>query len=171
MNKKIIYIALIIVGIIGCSNPFSPRRGTNSSDNDILTDQKTIEGVFKNFQYSYSFKDTLVYGNLLDKDFKFSYTNINRGDYPTWGRETDMYKTYLLFESTYKIELLWNDSWSEFEYEDNNMFYATVNRRFTLTVYYSPTVFDYVYGNAFFILRRESDQNPWKIILWEDQSA
>ncbi|OYT15068.1 MAG: hypothetical protein B7C24_14990 [Bacteroidetes bacterium 4572_77] len=113
----------------------------------------------------------VVYSGLLADDFIFTYNNFDRGDSPSWNREMDMAKTYMLFQAAYKIELFWNEAWSEVEYEENDTLYANVNRRFTLTVYYSPTLYDNVYGNAFFKLTRLKIEDPWKIVHWDDQSV
>lgn len=172
MRKDLnILIAFSVLAIIAACNPFAPGLSEGDNSDRVITDRKTVEGVFKNFSYAYTFKDTLVYGELLAHDFKFTYHNFDRGDNPSWNRNIDMQKTHKLFDAAYKIDLLWNESWSEVSYEEGDTMFANVNRRFTLTVYYSPTVYDYVYGNAFFKLRRFSEDEPWKIILWDDQSA
>jgi hypothetical protein len=59
----------------------------------------TIDGVFENFRYAYTFKDTLVYGNLLGDDFVFSYYNSEKSVNVTWGREQDIATTARLFNA------------------------------------------------------------------------
>lgn len=167
----IILIPVIATIIVACDNPFAPRLADGLSSDQIISDQKTVAGVFSNFCYAYNFKDTLVYSNLLDRDFTFTYYDFENGDKSSWDKEMDMNKTNKLFQNAYKIELIWNDIWSEVEYNQGDTLMMNVNRRFTLTVYYSPTVYDYAFGNAFFKLRRYSANDPWKIFYWDDQSA
>jgi hypothetical protein len=166
----ILFILAVLPFVKGC-NPFAPGLSDTEDGSTVITDQLTVAGVFQNFNYAYKFKDTLIYGGLLHDDFKFTYKNFDRGDNPSWNRQMDMLKTYKLFETAYKIELLWNDSWSEVEYKVEDTMFVNVNRRFTLTVYYSATIYDHVYGNAFFRLRRMKPEEPWKIELWDDQSV
>ena len=170
MKERYLIIILSLLIISSC-NPFAPSLSDDNSLSGVISEQKTVDGVFDNFKYAYTFKDTLVYGKLLDEDFLFTYVNYDRGDNPSWGRATDMQKTYKLFQAAYKIELTWNDTWSQVEYNKGDTLLVNVNRRFILTVYYSPTLSDYVYGNAFFRLRRLSVDVPWKIIHWDDQSV
>ena len=174
MRKKrliyIILISLIATLIVACNNPFAPSLADGSSSDQIISDQKTVAGVFSNFCYAYNFKDTLVYSNLLDKDFTFTYY-LDNGDKSSWDKQMDIIKTNKLFQNAYKIELVWNDIWSELEYSEGETLMMNVNRRFTLTVYYSATVYDYAFGNAFFKLRRFSAFDPWKIVYWDDQSV
>jgi len=175
MRKKgfilALFISILAITLIACNNPFAPKLADGSSTNQIISDQKTVSGVFSNFCYAYNFKDTLVYSNLLDRDFTFTYYDFENGDKSSWDKEMDMNKTNKLFQNAYKIELVWNDIWSEIDYNSGDTLYMNVNRRFTLTVYYSATVYDYAYGNAFFKLRRFSNNDPWKIVYWDDQSA
>ncbi len=51
----------------------------------MLSDQKTIDGIFQNFQYATSSKTTLVYGDLLDPEFVFIYRNYDKGTDESWG--------------------------------------------------------------------------------------
>ncbi len=171
--KKIfvILIVLSVLFLVKACNPFAPAISEEGGGNTVITDQLTVAGVFQNFNYAYRFKDTLVYGSLLHDDFVFSYKNFDRGDNPSWDRQMDMLKTYKLFQAAYKIELVWNEAWSETPYQIEDTMFVNVNRRFSLRVYYSSTIYDDVMGNAFFKLRRMKPKDPWKIEVWIDQSV
>ncbi|HSD62257.1 MAG TPA: hypothetical protein VLB50_00605, partial [Ignavibacteriaceae bacterium] len=84
----------------GCKNPFAPAFNENiNGNNSTITDQKTIEGVFQNFQYAYTFKDTTIYGNLISEDFIFTYRDYDLGFDVSWGRDEELKTTYGLFQN------------------------------------------------------------------------
>jgi len=46
----------MVVIIYACTNPFAPKLDANlDSGGPPISDQSTIEGVFQNFQYAYTF--------------------------------------------------------------------------------------------------------------------
>src|SRR4030095_5272362 len=93
---KLFYFSLLIISsalFISCFNPFSPKIDNSQSNENIITDQKTVEGVFQNFKYSYTFKDTTIYGQLLSEDFVFTYFDYDLGVDVSWDRATDMRTT------------------------------------------------------------------------------
>ena len=92
--------------IAGCKNPFAPSFDeTDRNANSVISDQKTTDGVFQNFQYAYAVKDTSIYGNLLTGDFTFTYRDYDQGFDVSWGRDEDMKTTYGLFENAQQLEI------------------------------------------------------------------
>ena len=90
MRHVFFYIVLVGLFMSGCANPFAPGLETsNASSSPILGDQHTVDGVFKNFQYAYTFKDTLIYGQLLDPTFSFVYRDYDLGVDVSWGRDDE----------------------------------------------------------------------------------
>lgn len=129
----------------------------------MISDQKTIEGVFQNLQYAYTFKDTLIYSQLLDKSFTFSYRNYDLGADVSWGRDEEMKVTYGLFQNTQSLDLVWNNIVTITSDSTN------IIRSFNLTITFNPTDINYVDGRVNLLLRKDEDQK-WKILRWIDES-
>jgi hypothetical protein len=91
---------------VGCFNPFSPAIDNTITNENIISDQKTVEGVFQNFKYSYTFKDTSIYGQLLATDFVFTYFDYDLGIDVSWDRTTDMRTTEGLFTNSQDLRLI-----------------------------------------------------------------
>ncbi|MBL8007977.1 MAG: hypothetical protein JNJ56_10620, partial [Ignavibacteria bacterium] len=104
IRKSLFAVLLISLNCLSCENIFSPKLD-ESTPTSILTDQKTVEGVFQNFKYAYTFKDSTVYGNLLNEDFVFTYRDYGSGFDVSWDRATDMRTTNGLFQNSQKIEV------------------------------------------------------------------
>ncbi len=169
MNKKIINIVLfflLIIIVYCCTNPFAPRLEEYQGETPILGDQKTIEGLFKNFSYSYIMKDTVVYGELLANNFTFIYRNYDREPVvdEAWGRDIDMITTYRLFQATQRLDLVWNEINSIIQ----DSLTAVLSRSFTLDVVFSPDDKFQLQGKASFKLIKENNNAPWKIVQWRD---
>lgn len=171
MRGKRNYILLFLVGIIllagisSCDNIFSPKLDT-SSPTSILTDQKTIEGVFQNFQYSYTFKDTTVYGELLAENFIFTYRDYETGFDVSWDRPTEMRTTHGLFNNTQRLEVIWNN----IIYQSGDSVNYIVKRGFNLTVTFNANDIISLAGFADFTLTRPTPNDKWKIVKWRDES-
>jgi hypothetical protein len=160
------FIALILLALASCENPFAPRLENNPTDNSIFGDQRTVEGVFKNFRYAYIFKDTLVYGNLLADDFTFIYYNYEKSSQPiVWGRNDDLIATSNLFNSAKTIDLMWNEVASKF----GDSVQIEIRRGFTLTITLPSDIFS-VEGKAKLNLIRKKPEDEWKIQKWVDES-
>ncbi|TAL70945.1 MAG: hypothetical protein EPN82_01195 [Bacteroidetes bacterium] len=153
---------------ISCNNPFAPKLADPINNMSLLSDQKTVDGVFKNFRFAYIFKDTLVYGKLLDYDFSFVYRNYDTGIDNSWGRDVDMLTTYGLFQATQNLDLIWNDVVTAVYQPDSLI--ADISRGFTLTIVFSPSDIIHVQGRAIFRLNRKSNEDIWKIQNWRDES-
>ncbi|MCW8803997.1 MAG: hypothetical protein OQK57_06330, partial [Ignavibacteriaceae bacterium] len=83
-------IFIFALMIYACTNPFAPKFDADfDSGGPPISDQTTIEGVFQNFQYAYTFKDTLIYGNLITSDFTFTYRDYENGFDVNWGRDEE----------------------------------------------------------------------------------
>jgi len=162
------YSLFIIISLLffnSCENIFSPKID-NSTPASILTDQKTVEGVYQNFKYAYTFKDTTVYGNLLNEDFVFSYRDYGSGFDVTWDRATDMKTTSGLFANAQKVDVVWNN----IILQGGDSLLQNVKRSFNLTVTFNPG--DIVRLNGFVDMNfiRNSTDDVWKIIRWRDES-
>lgn len=154
---------MFIVIIISCANPFAPKLDENNDDDGLISDRSSVEGVFKNLQYAYTFKDTTIYGDLLSGDFTFSYRDYDRGVDVSWGRDDEMNVTYGLFQNTQRLDLIWNNIISLSE--DSSQ----VIRSFNLTITFNPTDIILVDGRVNLNLRKDSE-NKWQIFHWIDES-
>jgi hypothetical protein len=148
-----------------CNNIFSPNIDT-TNPTSILTDQKTVEGLFQNFQYSYTFKDTTVYGELLTDNFIFTYRDYESGFDVSWGRPTEMKTTDGLFQYSQKCEVIWNN----IIYQSGDSLDQSVKRSFNLTITFNPNDIVRINGFADITLTRPSANDKWKIEKWRDES-
>ncbi len=170
LNSVFILLTLIasfaIFIVQSCTNPFAPALFDGKTDDEVLGDQRTIDGLFKNFRYSYILKDTLVYGNMLNDDFTFIYRDYDQGVDKSWGRNEDMIATNGLFNGSQSLDLIWN----EVLVSIGDSVLKDISRGFTLTVVFNPSDQIRVQGRASFRLVRESDRHEWKILQWRDES-
>lgn len=165
--KRIFSKLIFAVLFAGCVNPFAPKLDTSTSHaTSILGDQKTIEGVFQNFQYAYTFKDTTIYGQLLDGNFIFVYRDFDKAIDVSWGRDDEVRTTYGLFQNAQNLHLVWNNIIS-FSGDSLN---TSITRGFNLTVTFTANDIFRVDGYANMNFQRSSLNNVWKIIRWRDES-
>jgi len=166
MKKNIYIFILILFSFYSCDNPFAPRLSNNSGTKSILGDQTTINGLFENFRYAYIFKDTIVYGNLLDDEFKFIFRNYEKGIDEFWGRTEEMITTSRLFLATKSIDLTWNDITNSI----GDSLDTDISRAFNLKIVFTDTDIINIYGRVNMRLSRKSTNLVWKIKQWRDES-
>jgi hypothetical protein len=158
---------LLLVNIVGCTNPFAPKLDDNFEDfTPPVSDQKDIAGVFQNFQYSYTFKDTTFYSGLITSDFTFTYRDYDQGFDVTWGRDEEMRTTYGLFQNTQRLELIWNNIVLITE----DSLSANIIRGFNLTITFNPTDVIRVDGRVNLTLKKDNVTKVWRINRWIDES-
>jgi hypothetical protein len=158
---------LSFILIAGCRNPFAPALDTNIDQSaSALSDLKTIDGVFQNFQYAYTFQDTTIYGQLLTSDFTFTYTDYDLGFDVTWGRDEEMKTTYGLFRNTQRLDLIWNNVILSAQ----DSLTANIVRGFNLTITFNPTDVERVSGSVNMNLRKDPSTGKWQISSWRDES-
>lgn len=153
----------LLFQLAGCVNPFAPALDTSQNSSSIISDRKNIDGIFKNLQYSYSFKDSTIYGGLLANDFQFSYRDYDLGVDFSWGRDEEMKVTNGLFQNSQKLDLIWNNIVSLSGDSTN------VIRSFNLTITFNPTDIVLVDGRINLTLQKDKNQK-WQIINWLDES-
>jgi len=160
------YIFLVCIFTISC-NPFAPSLDNDYSDiNSIFGDQTTVEGLFQNFKYAYSMKDTLMYGKLLDNNFVFVYRDYDKGVDVSWGRTEEMLITHRLFRVSQTSEIVWNNIFF-MEGDSTNL---NVVRNFSLSIIFNANDIYRVDGKVNLILSRGNSENLWKITNWRDES-
>jgi hypothetical protein len=159
---------VILLAFSGCFNPFSPSLDVNPNNSQsLIGDQKNIEGIFKNFKYAYTFKDTMIYGKLLSDDFVFVYRDYDKGYDVSWGRDEDVRITNSLINSTQNADLIWNN----IVYADtSDLITANVIRGFNLTLTFNPTDIIRIDGRVNLTLERKTASDNWQISRWRDES-
>ncbi len=161
--RNIFSLFFISFTLFGCVNPFAPALDTSEGNSSIISDRKNIDGIFKNLQYSYTFKDSTIYGQLLASDFQFSYRDYDLGVDISWGRDEEMKVTNGLFQNSQKLDLIWNNIVSLSSDSTN------VIRSFNLTITFNPTDIVLVDGRINLTLQKDEEQK-WQIINWLDES-
>mgnify|MGYP001168580289 CR=1 FL=1 len=163
---KVALLLFIVFLFLQSCNPFAPKLSDDTGQSNIISDQKTVEGVFDNFRYAYIFKDTMVYGNLLADDFVFVYRNYDQGIDISWGRDEDMRTTAGLFQATQTLDLVWNDVILSIGDSLNK----DIWRSFNLSIVFSSSDIINVQGRANFRLTRNLEKDKWQISRWRDES-
>lgn len=155
------------VTITGCENPFAPKVvSSDRNTGSIISDRKTIEGVFQNLSVAYQLKDTTIYGELLDPGFIFSYRDYDLGYDVTWGRSEEMRITQGLFKNSERLDLLFNN----IVLISEDSVSAVVVRSFNLNITFNPTDIIRVDGKVNLQLQKDSSSGKWTISRWIDDS-
>jgi len=138
---------------------------SDSNDEGTITDLKTIDGVFQNFKYAYTFKDTTIYGEIISTDFIFTYRDYDQGVDISWGRDEEMKTTNGLFQNSQRIDLIWNN----IVLSSQDSLTANIVRGFNLTITFNPTDVVRLDGRVNLSLRKNAEKK-WQITKWLDES-
>ena len=161
--KRILFSGIVLITLNSCVNPFAPKIDyTLGQAKGLISDQLNVDGVFQNFQYAYTFKDTLIYSQLLNKNFTFNYRDYDIGADISWGRDEEMKVSSGLFQNSQRLDLVWNNINSM---TDDS---SRIVRSFNLTITFNPTDIIYIDGRVDLTLIKEN--NKWKILRWVDES-
>ena len=168
MKEKLflIFTFVFFLGLIYGCNPFAPKFSEGKNSSSTISDLKTVDGVFQNMQYAYTFKDTLIYGEFIAQDFVFTYRDYDQGFDVSWGREDEMRATNGLFQNSQRIELIWNN----IVLSTVDSLNANIIRSFNLTITYNPTNIDRADGRVNLTLKKNTDTDKWQIVRWIDES-
>lgn len=160
-----IFATIFLSAIISsCVNPFAPKLDNElGNSGSVISPQKSIEGLFQNFKQSYTFKDTTIYGGLLNYDYSFIYRDYDLSVDVSWGRDDEMRVTDGLFQNSQRLDLIWNNIVSMTEDSTN------IIRSFNLTITFNPTDIIYIDGRVNLDLEK-NDKGVWKIVNWVDES-
>lgn len=167
MGRSYPWILLAFLLLLGGCNPFAPDIDESGDQQMLLlSDQGTMEGVFNNLRYSYTFKDTTIYGGLLTQDFTFTYRDYDKLVDVSWGRDEEMRITSRLFQNAGSLNLVWNNIVGL----GGDSLLTSVTRSFNLSITFSANDIVRVDGRVNLLLKRESTSQPWRIIQWRDES-
>jgi len=176
--KYFAYFFLLALVMNSCVNPFAPGLSENELNAlSILTQQRSPEDVLTNFRYAYTFKDSLIYSDLLDSSFIFISKNYSNSP-PTdiiWGRDVDIKTTVGLFRHYNVLELNWGAILSQpIDYKPDSLLVAEIKIIFNLT-FDGGIEIPTIKGEALFNFRKKyfgSDSTGiWLITRWEDLSS
>ena len=163
-----VFILLSFSLFIGCINPFAPKLDESTQQSNIITAQRTPEEVLQNFAYAYTFRDSLLYADLLDSNFVFEFFDPTMGEsgvFESWGRDVELRTTGGLFRAFNAIELVWlNTVYQNAVSESEEVLY----KNFRLTLVTSDINFA-LQGYAIFTFRLGVD-GKWRIKRWVDES-
>ena len=159
-------LAFVALGVFASCNPFAPGLDENLSSASVLGDRKTIDGIFQNVKYSYTFRDTTIYGQMLNSDYVYIYRDYDRGVDVSWGRDEELRITRSLFQNVQNLDLVWNQEISRSVDSTS----ASVSRNFNLTVTFNPSDIIRIDGYITLSLARNADGQPWRIVRWRDES-
>jgi hypothetical protein len=166
--KILLTLAAVLASLflITC-NPFAPELDKDIKSGSFITgDQRSIEGLFQNFKYAYTFKDTLLYGKLLNDEFTFLFRNYDKGIDETWGRDEEMQITNRLFLNSQNLDLIWNEIFSQ----SGDSTEINVIRYFNLTITFNINDIIRIDGKVNLTLFRGDPNEVWKIKSWRDES-
>jgi hypothetical protein len=168
-NKLVrLCLALAVLTASRCFNPFAPSLEQNASPNVKITVQQSPEEVLQNFIYAYTFKDSLVYDNILDSAFVFVYFDPNLGTsglFASWNRDVDLKTTGRLFRNFETLTLVWDST----IYEDLQAGSAELAKTLHLHLFGPQGEFNLT-GNAVFNFRLSPWDGKWRITRWKDES-
>ncbi len=170
--KKMALIPLLtglLLLYFSCYNPFAPKIDHSGEQGLAITEQRNPEEVLKNFIYAYTFKDSLVYAELLDSSFVFVYFDPNLGSsgrFVSWGRDVDLKTTGKLFKNFDTITLIWNTT----IYKIENDTEAEYSKTLQLNMFGASGDFN-LSGNAIFNFKLCNYDKKWRITRWKDEST
>jgi hypothetical protein len=165
VKKNILIYFLFLLIFSSCENIFAPKID-NTTSAPIISDQTTVDGVFQNFKYSYTFKDTSVYSNLLTDDFVFTYRDYSLGYDVSWDKPTEIRTTNGLFQNSQKLEIIWNN----IVLQVGDSLHLNIKRSFNLTITFNPSDVMRLNGFADMNLIKSPVDSKWRIYKWKDES-
>ena len=163
-----VFVSICFVSILlRCQNPFAPSiAGEDVGGALLLTEQKNPDEVLQNFQYAYTFKDSLVYSEVLDSAFIFVSTNFNVSppEAIVWGRDQELKTTGRMFRFFNTIDLVWGSR----PLPDPPANSETFSRKITFTLTLDggsaiPTLI----GEVTFTFIKRGER--WYISRWQDE--
>ncbi len=164
-NYKFLLYSAILTLLFAC-NPFNPED-EEFAEITQLEDNTKVSGLMSNFAYSYTFKDSFLYEELLDSSFVFKYFNPASNYYESWGKAEDLRITNRMFRTFENLYLVFN---SDIPDDDSDTVRLILSFRLSLISGSNEESFT---GYAKFHLRKNlvgTDSFAYKIYYWEDIS-
>ncbi|MBN1480056.1 hypothetical protein EH223_19075 [candidate division KSB1 bacterium] len=175
LSKKMAPLSLVTLLFVlaKCFNPFAPKLDSSHGPPLVITPQRSPEEVLQNFVYAYTFKDSLVYADLLDSSFVFVYFDPNIGSsgrFVSWGRDVDLKTTGRLFKTFETITLTWNSTiYQDTTFVDTTIASIQLSKTLQLNLFGKNEEYT-LSGSAIFDFRSCEDKK-WRITRWKDEST
>ena len=150
-------------------NPFAPKLENILVDkNKVLGNRKHVDGLFEWFTASYELRDSLIYGQMLARDFQFTYLDFVNNNQVYWDRDIDMRSTFNMFRTVKSTSV----QWQHYVYADiaTSDTAASVERYFNLTLVLEDQSIYRSTGSARLRLKRPKPDDYWQIGAWYDKS-
>jgi len=160
-HSLVLFFVSFLFLFTSCYNPFAPEESGLSSD--LWDSQETVGGLLRNFQTSYTMKDSLRYSDLIARDFEFYYYNTEYSSYDNWGRDTELRATGGMMRNTLRLDLLWGPISSELD----TFSQVDTTVEFSINFTLSTDLSNAISGNAVFKMRASED-GKFRINEWRD---
>lgn len=163
-----IVLLFALCSTLSCVNPFAPRLDEGNLSGEVVTPQSTPEEALTNFRYAYTFRDSLLYAEVIDSAFVFQYFDPEQGPsglFVSWTREVDLLTTGRLLRSFDIINLEWLDTIYSLREGENEI----LAKSFRLDLSSADFGFS-ASGFAIFTFRQNPRDRKWRIVRWVDQS-
>ena len=164
------FFSIILLLLLYSCNPFAPEMFDQELDKiPEFINQRTPQGVLESFRFAYTFKDSLLYSDLLDSTFIFISKNYTTNP-PTdiiWGKDVDVKTTVGMFRHFIILELTWGTMSGPTYNQDSTESNLRVNFQLILHERSSNIA---IMGEALYDLIKRADNN-WRITRWEDLSS
>ena len=171
LHRKLALV-LLVLGTAGLGpgcNPFAPGLDDDPIDpSQLLGDRRTLDGFFEWFRNAYELRDSVLYGQLIDPAFRFTYFDFRNNTYVSWDRDTEMRTTHNLFRGVRATSLRWNNY--VFADTTGSDTLATLERSFNLNIVQDDQNIFMGTGSAQMQLIRPHAGAPWRLRYWEDRS-
>lgn len=174
LKLELLSVFLLLLFFLGCFNPFAPRLDNSNGPPIVITSQSTTYEVLDNFVYAYTFKDSLVYADILDSSFVFVYFDPNIGSsgrFVSWGRDVDLKTTGQLFKKFDTITLTWNSTIYEDTTFVNDTTIVSIEMSKTLQLGLFGKNEEYTLSGSAVFKFEPCDDGKWRIVRWKDEST
>jgi hypothetical protein len=164
----LVLLVAIVLWLPSC-NPFAPKLEDIVIDrNTVLGNRKTISGLFDWFRNSYELRDSLLYGQIIARDFQFSYLDFTNNNLVYWDRDIDMRTTYNLFRAAKSTSVQWQHYvTADTSFSDT---VASAERYFNVTIVLDDQQIFRSTGSARLQFKRKDREDFWQIVSWFDKS-
>jgi hypothetical protein len=151
--------------MVSCINPFAPELvNTLPNRSNVITSQKSPDEVLQNFLYAYTFKDSLVYADIIDSAFIFRTWDYEQvPPVPVeWFRDEELRITGRMFRAFNRMDLVWNRTIYQDTVATNLI---EMRKSFTLTIEGGQSI-PVLNGEVIFRFIKRSEK--WYLLYWED---
>jgi hypothetical protein len=111
----------------------------------------------------------MIYGQMLNQDFTFTYRDYDLGYDVSWGRQDEMRITENMFQNSEQLSLVWNKIISV-TVDSTTKDSTQIIRGFNLSVIFNPSDVVRIDGRVNLTLQKDTSSGKWSILKWNDES-